>query len=252
MKSLIPLLACATAFAAQVPPAPPPAKAPANAPGKASAPVARAVNPRLLHPDLFKAKAPDLYRVKFTTTKGDFVVEVNRAWAPLGADRFYNLVRAGFFANASFFRAVPGFIVQFGISPNPAVTDVWQKATIHDDPPAQSNKTGTITFATGGPNQRTTQVFINLRDNAQLDSMGFAPFGVVTEGMNVVTSLFNGYGGMAETEGSGPRQELLMKQGKPYLDQNFPNLDSIKTAAVIFPAAPAPMVKKGPAPPAKN
>ncbi len=248
MKSLMPLLACATAFAAQVPPAAPP---PAKAPAKAPTPAAPAVNPRLLHPELFKAKAPDLYRVKFTTTKGDFVVEVNRAWAPLGADRFYNLVKAGFFANASFFRAVPGVFVQFGISPSPAVTDVWQKATIHDDPPAQSNKTGTITFATGGPNQRTTQVFINLRDNTQLDPMGFSPFGVVTEGMNVVTSLFNGYGGMAETEGSGPRQELLMKQGKPYLDQNFPNLDSIKTAAVIFPAAPAP-VKKGPAAPVKK
>jgi peptidyl-prolyl cis-trans isomerase A (cyclophilin A) len=190
----------------------------------------------LLHPETLKAKAPDVYEVKFTTTKGDFVVQVTRAWAPVGADRFYNLVKHHFYDQASFFRVLSGFVVQFGLSANPQVTKAWQTATIKDDPVTQSNKPGYITFATSGPNSRTTQVFINLGNNAQLDSMGFAPFGQVTEGMEVVQQLYSGYGEGAPS-GRGPDQGTISSQGKPYLDKNFPNLDSIKTARIVPSAA---------------
>ena len=140
-----------------------------------------------MNPAALKAVAPELYRVKFTTTKGDFVVEVHRDWAPLGADRFYNLVQNRFFTDAAFFRVVPNFIVQFGLPANPAVNTVWQSANIKDDPVKQSNKRGMVVFATAGPNTRTTQLFINLKDNgASLDGQGFAPFGTVTEGMDIV------------------------------------------------------------------
>jgi peptidyl-prolyl cis-trans isomerase A (cyclophilin A) len=174
--------------------------------------------------------------VKFTTTKGDFVVQVNRAWAPIGADRFYNLVKHHFYDDASFFRVLPGFVVQFGLSANPQVSKVWQDATIKDDRVTQSNKPGFLTFATAGPNTRTTQIFINLGDNAQLDSMGFAPFGQVTSGMDVVQKLYSGYGEGAPS-GRGPDQGTITSQGKPYLDKGFPNLDSIKTATIASPAA---------------
>ena len=140
------------------------------------------------------AKAPAVFKAKFTTTAGDFVVEVHRDWAPLGADRFYNLVRYGYFTNAAFFRVVPGFVVQFGLSANPAVNKVWHDAKIQDDPVMQSNKRGSLVFATAGPNTRTTQLFINYADNARLDGMGFAPFGTVVEGMDVVDKIFPGYG----------------------------------------------------------
>jgi cyclophilin family peptidyl-prolyl cis-trans isomerase len=193
----------------------------------------------LLHPATLTAKAPDTFTVKFTTTKGDFVVEVTRGWAPLGADRFYNLVKHRFYDNASFFRVLPGFVVQFGLSANPQISKVWQHANIKDDHVSQSNRPGYITFATGGPNTRTTQVFINLGNNSQLDSMGFAPFGQVTSGMDVVGQLYSGYGEGAPG-GRGPDQGMVADQGKPYLDKNFPNLDSIKTATVVSPAsAPA-------------
>ena len=140
-----------------------------------------------MNPAALKAVAPALYRVKFTTTKGDFVVEVHKEWAPIGADRFYNLVRNRFFTDAAFFRVVPNFIVQFGMPASPAVNAVWEKASIKDDPVKQSNKRGTLVFATAGPNTRTTQFFINLKDNgASLDGQGFAPFGTVTEGMEIV------------------------------------------------------------------
>lgn len=190
----------------------------------------------LLHPETLKAKAPDVYEVKFTTTKGDFVVQVTRAWAPQGADRFYNLIKHHFYDQASFFRVLSGFVVQFGLSASPQVTKAWQTATIKDDPVTQSNKPGYITFATSGPNSRTTQVFINLGNNAQLDSMGFAAFGQVTEGMEVVQQLYSGYGEGAPS-GRGPDQGQISSQGKPYLDKNFPNLDSIKTARIVPPAA---------------
>ena len=198
-----------------------------------------------MNPGSLKARAPEVYRVKFTTTKGDFVVEVNRAWAPIGADRFYNLVRNGFFTDASFFRVVPGFIVQFGIPAYPRIAAAWQNANILDDRVMQSNKKGTITFATAGPNTRTTQLFLNLGDNMPLDGQGFAPFGTVTEGMDVVLNIYSGYG-------ERPEQDRIQSQGKAYLDTNFPQLDSIKSATVIFPeptAAPA-ATKAAPSTPA--
>jgi peptidyl-prolyl cis-trans isomerase A (cyclophilin A) len=198
----------------------------------------------LLHPETLKAKAPDLFRVKFATTHGDFVVEVHRDWAPLGADRFYNLVKAKFFTDNAFYRYSPGFIVQFGVHANPAVTAAWGKATIKDDPVKQSNKKGTLTFAMGGPNTRSTDFFINLKDNAPLDTYpgtAFAPLGTVTEGMDIVEGLYSGYGEMKEMNNpTGPSQTLLQNQGKPYIDKNFPKLDSIKSATVIFPEAAAP------------
>jgi len=200
-----------------------------------------ATDPALLRPATLKARAPDVYDVEFTTTKGNFVVEVTRAWAPLGADRFYNLVKHGFFTNASFFRVVPGFVVQFGISADPKVSAAWDTATIKDDPVRGSNKAGFITFAMGGPNTRTTQVFINLRDNGSaLDGMGFAPFGQVTSGMDVVQKLYSGYGDLPEMGGRGPSEEAISKGGKAYLDKTFPLLDSIKTVTVVSPAAGAP------------
>jgi peptidyl-prolyl cis-trans isomerase A (cyclophilin A) len=200
-----------------------------------------ATDPALLHPAALKAKAPDVYDVEFTTTKGNFVVEVTRAWAPLGADRFYNLVKHGFFTNASFFRVVPGFVVQFGISADPKVSAAWDTATIKDDPVRGSNKVGFITFAMGGPNTRTTQVFINLRDNGSaLDGMGFAPFGQVTSGMDVVQKLYGGYGDLPEMGGRGPSEEAISKGGKAYLDKNFPLLDSIKMVTVVSPATGSP------------
>ncbi len=228
---------------------PPPAKqAPAKTPAPASTPAPAKMTsppPALLNPAALKAKAPDLFRVKFATTHGDFVVEVHRDWAPLGADRFYNLVKNKFFTDNSFYRISPGFIVQFGISAFPAVTKAWANATIKDDPVKGSNKKGTLTFAMAGPNTRSTDFFINLRDNAPLDGQGFSPLGTVTEGMDIVEGLYSGYGEMKEQGGAGPSQPLVQNQGKPYLDKNFPKLDSIKTATVIFPEA-APPAKAAP------
>ena len=189
----------------------------------------------LLHPALLKDKAPDTYVVKFVTTRGDFTVTVNRAWAPLGADRFYNLVKHHFYDNAVIFRAVPNFVTQFGISSYPAVSTAWKKTEIKDDPVAQSNKKGSIVFATAGPNTRTTQVFINLKDNAFLDKTGFAPFGTVDgDGMNVVQMFYDQYG-----DNSGIDQEQIEKTGKPYIDKSFPKLDVIKSATIISPAPAA-------------
>lgn len=196
----------------------------------------------LLQPASLKAQAPAKYRVKFVTTKGNFVVEVTRAWAPLGADRFYNLVKNGFFANASFFRVVQGFVVQFGMSADPAVSMAWQDAKIPDDPVAQSNLRGSLTFATSGRNTRTTQLFINLKDNTQLDRMGFSPFGKVVKGMEVVDRLYSGYGD-ARPGGRGPDQSRINNEGKSYLDKEFPKLDSIKEA-VIEPEQPSKPVKE--------
>src|ERR1700736_2660380 len=192
----------------------------------------------LLHPALLKEKAPDQYKVQFSTTRGDFVVTVTRSWAPLGADRFYNLVKHHFYDNASFFRVLPNFMAQFGISAYPAVNAVWENANIKDDPVTQSNTRGYVTFATGGPNTRTTQVFINFGDNKRLDHDGFAPFGLVSDGMKVVDMLYDQYGEGAPT-GGGPDQNQIQKQGKPYLDKGWPKLDSIKTATIIPPPPPA-------------
>ena len=178
-----------------------------------------------MNPSTLKAQAPDVFRVKFATTHGDFVVEVHRAWAPLGADRFYNLVVNNFFNDAAFFRYVPSFIVQFGLPANPAIGRVWQNANIKDDPGKQSNNRGTLTFATAGPGTRTTQLFINLNNNAPLDSQGFTPFGTVVSGMSVVDGLYSGYG-------EKPDQGQITAQGKAYLDKSFPKLDSIKSATI--------------------
>jgi peptidyl-prolyl cis-trans isomerase A (cyclophilin A) len=198
----------------------------------------------LLHPALLKDKAPDTYVVKFVTTRGDFTITVNRAWAPLGADRFYNLVKHHFYDNAVIFRAVPNFVTQFGISSYPAVSTAWKKTEIKDDPVSQTNKKGAIVFATAGPNTRTTQVFINLKDNAFLDKTGFAPFGTVdADGMKVVEMFYDQYG-----DNAGIDQDQIEKTGKPYLDKSFPKLDVIKSATIISPApAASPAAKPKPA-----
>ncbi len=201
------------------------------------------IDPALLHPAMLKATAPDQYEVTFKTTAGDFVVAVTRAWAPIGADRFYNLVKHGFYNDATFFRVVPGFVVQFGLSANPAVNAAWEKANIKDDPVTQSNHTGFLTFATAGPNTRTTQLFISLGENARLDSMGFAAFGQVTSGMDVVQKIFSGYG-------ESPDQAQITAEGKAYTDKNFPKLDRIISATVTSPAPAAPAHKAAAATPA--
>ena len=182
--------------------------------------------PSLLDPSTMTAKAPETFQAKFATTKGNFTVTVTRSWAPRGADRFYNLVRAGFFADAAFFRVVSGFMVQFGISARPEVAKVWQQARISDDLVTQSNTRGRITFATAGPNTRTTQLFINFGNNAGLDGQGFAPFGEVTEGMEVVDMIYSGYG-------EQPDQGAIQAQGKAYLDARFPKLDHITSATIV-------------------
>jgi peptidyl-prolyl cis-trans isomerase A (cyclophilin A) len=189
----------------------------------------------LLSPAKLKEKAPETYQVKFDTTRGQFTVTVTRAWAPLGADRFYNLVKHHFYDNAAFFRVVPQFVVQFGINANSPVSAAWKHTEIKDDPVTQTNKRGAIVFATAGPNTRTTQVFINLKDNNRLDGMGFAPFGVVDgNGMNVVEMMYEGYG-----DSAGPDQDQLEKQGDPYLLKGWPKLDHIKSATLVAATAAA-------------
>lgn len=190
----------------------------------------------LLHPASLHATAPAVFHVRFHTTKGYFTVEVTRAWAPLGADRFYNLCEHHFYDGASLFRVVPKFVVQFGLPADPRYGRAWANADIKDDPVTQSNARGYLTYAMAGPNTRTTQVFISLVNNARLDSMGFAPFGKVTEGMDVVDQFYSGYGD------NGPDQGRLTSEGKPYVDKHFPKLDSIITAHVVpaTPAHPAP------------
>jgi peptidyl-prolyl cis-trans isomerase A (cyclophilin A) len=193
-----------------------------------SASTASAPPPPLLHPATLKAKAPAVYTVAFSTTKGGFEVRVKRSWAPRGADRFYNLVRAHFFDGVEFFRVVKGFVVQFGISGYPAVSSAWQNANIPDDPVRASNVRGTITFADAGPNTRTTQVFINLANNSRLDSLGFAPFGKVAKGMSVVDKLYAGYG-----EQPTSAQPQIAAQGNAFLKRRFPKLDSVLTARIV-------------------
>ena len=183
--------------------------------------------PQLLHPASLHAKAPPTYRVAFKTTKGTFVVTVHRAWAPRGADRFYNLVRARFFDSVTFFRVVKGFVVQFGISGEPKVASAWQRATIKDDPVKASNTPGTITFATAGPDTRTTQVFVNYGNNASLDAQGFSPFGRVTNGMSVANRLYGGYGDQPTR-----MQQQIGTQGNAFLRKRFPKLDHIVTARI--------------------
>jgi peptidyl-prolyl cis-trans isomerase A (cyclophilin A) len=186
----------------------------------------------LTSPSKLTDKAPDTYKVKFDTTRGIFTLTVTRAWAPLEADRFYNLVKHHFYDNAAFFRVVPNFVVQFGINPNPAVTAAWAHVKMKDDAVVETNKRGTITFAqTSEANSRGTQVFINLKDNGRLDhsGQGFAPFGLVDgNGMNVVEMMYEGYG-----DSAGPDQDQLEKQGDPYLKKGWPKLDYIRSATLI-------------------
>lgn len=185
----------------------------------------------LSNPAALTEKAPAVYKVRFDTSKGAVVIEVHRDWAPNGADRFYNLVKNGFYDDVRFFRVIKGFMVQFGVNGDPKVSSGWRAATIQDDPVKQSNKRGTITFATSGPNSRTSQVFINFADNARLDGQGFAPFGEVVAGMDVVDQLFGGYGEGAP-RGQGPDQSRLQREGNDYLIKEFPNLDVIKRATI--------------------
>jgi len=207
------------------------AAAPAPAPKATTTPTA--TNQKLLNPAALNAQAPATYKVKFQTSKGDFVVEVTRAWAPNGADRFYNLVKNGYYDGARFFRVIKDFMVQFGINGDPAVNTVWHEARIPDDPVQQSNTRGMVSFATAGPNTRTTQVFISYTDrNAFLDGQGFAPFGKVVEGMEVVDALYADYGEGAPS-GMGPAQDRSQSEGNAYLTKNFPNLDYIKKATIM-------------------
>lgn len=184
----------------------------------------------LLNPSTLRATAPAVYKVKFTTTQGEFILQVTRAWAPIGADRFYNLVRGKFYDGCAFFRVIPGFMAQFGISPNPQVSAAWSAQDLRDEPVKQSNKRGFISYAKAGPNTRTTQVFINYGDNSRLDADDFAAFGEVIEGMEVVDKFYSGYGG-------NPDQTAITQLGKSWIEKNMPKVDSIKTA-IIVPAVP--------------
>jgi peptidyl-prolyl cis-trans isomerase A (cyclophilin A) len=185
----------------------------------------------LENPAGLREQAPATFKARFDTTKGAFVIEVTRAWAPKGADRFYNLVKNGFYDNARFFRVVSGFMVQFGINGDPGIMARWRGAQISDDPVSQSNTRGMITFAMAGPNTRTSQVFINFGDNSQLDKMGFAPFGRIVSGMNDVDSINAEYGEGAP-RGRGPDQSRIQNEGNAYLAKDFPRLDYIRKATI--------------------
>jgi peptidyl-prolyl cis-trans isomerase A (cyclophilin A) len=177
--------------------------------------------------------APAVFRARFETSKGNFVMEVHRDWAPGGADRFYYLVKNGFFDDTRFFRAIDGFMVQFGLSGDPKLSGVWREQYIYDDSVKQSNKRGFVSYAKGGPNTRTTQIFINFADNARsLDSQGFSPFAQVVEGMDVVDQLYKGYGDGAP-RGKGPDQSRIRNEGNKYLDADFPQLDKVIKATVV-------------------
>jgi peptidyl-prolyl cis-trans isomerase A (cyclophilin A) len=185
---------------------------------------------KLRNPPALKEQAPATYKAKFDTSKGAFVVTVHRDWAPIGADRFYNLVKNGYFDDVRFFRVISNFMVQFGISGSPTVSAIWRNPSVQlkDDPVKQSNKRGYITFATAGPNTRTTQVFVNFKDNAFLDGQGFAPFGEVSEGMeDVVDKLYSQYA-------AKPQDQFIqiLNQGNAFLNKEFPKLDFVKAATI--------------------
>jgi peptidyl-prolyl cis-trans isomerase A (cyclophilin A) len=188
---------------------------------------------KLKNPASFTEKAPATYKAKFDTSKGAFVITVHRDWAPLGADRFYNLVNGGFYDDCRFFRVIDEFMVQVGINGNPSIQSAWRDARIGDDPSkGQSNKRGMVTFAHAGAGTRTTQFFINFKDNGpSLDKQGFPPIGEVTSGMEVVDKLYSGYGEGAP-RGKGPEQGKLQSDGNAYLTKEFPKLDYIKKATI--------------------
>jgi cyclophilin family peptidyl-prolyl cis-trans isomerase len=182
---------------------------------------------------LWKRHSPDGYRVRLETTKGRFIIEVHRVWAPLGADRFYNLVTQGFFDDSRIFRVRAGYITQFGIAGDAGIASIWRNQAIPDDPVKQSNLRGIVAFAMTGPDTRTTQIYINLVDNTRLDNEGFAPFGKVVEGMEIVDQFYSGYG---EEAGGGMRrgkQGPIFEEGNKYLDQNYPRLDRLIRATIV-------------------
>lgn len=190
-------------------------------------------HPALLEPSRADETAPDSFQVRMHTTKGTFIIEAHRDWAPNGVDRFYNLVKIGYFRDIAFFRVIDGFMAQFGIHGNPEINRAWRKATIPDDPVKKSNKRGFVTFAKRrAPDSRSTQLFINYKDNSSLDQRGFAPIGKVVEGMKVVNKLYAGYGEGAP-RGDGPSQRRLQKDGNKYLKSNFPKLDYLKKATIV-------------------
>jgi peptidyl-prolyl cis-trans isomerase A (cyclophilin A) len=231
MIGFIVVAACLAVYSfAQTPAASAPAKPKSTKP--ATTPYDRA----LLKPALLKDTAPDTYQVKFETTRGDFTVNVTRAWAPLGADRFYNLVKHHYYDGARVFRVLPNFVAQFGISAYPPVNAAWEKETIKDDPVTQKNKRGTLTFAkTPLPNSRTTEIFINLKDNPSLDSQGFAAFGVIEDkGINVVEMFYDQYG-----DSAGLDQTPMEKGGEQYISTKWPKLDTIKTVSLVGDSAAA-------------
>ena len=195
------------------------------------------VSPGFTDPAKLTGKAPETFKAQFDTTKGKFTIDVTRSLSPNGADRFYNLVRSGYFKDIAFFRVIPGFMCQFGIHGDPAVSAKWRDANIPDDAVKGSNTRGTITFATSGPGTRTTQLFINFGDNTGLDGQGFSPFGKVIEGMDVVDKINSEYGEGAPN-GRGPAQGRVQFEGNAYLKKDFPNLDYIKSATIV-PAAAA-------------
>jgi peptidyl-prolyl cis-trans isomerase A (cyclophilin A) len=194
---------------------------------------APAEKPSLDKPKTLTLRAPDLFRAKFATSKGDFVIEAHRDWAPNGADRFYNLVKAGYYNDIRFFRVVSGFMVQLGIHGKPELNAIWREQQIPDDPAVKSNTRGFVSFATAGPGTRTTQFFVNFDDrNSRLDTMGFSPFGQVTSGMEVVDSLYAEYGEGAP-QGRGPNQGRIQDEGNAYLMRDFPKLDYVKEATIL-------------------
>ena len=194
-----------------------------------------APNP-LLHPEQFAEISPATFQVLFETSVGDFVVEVHREWAPLGADRFYNLVTAGYYDDTRIYRVVEGFMAQFGLNPNPYVNRAWKTQFIIDDPVARTHSRGTMTFAKRGLHTRTTEVFINYRDNTMLDTDGFAPFAEVVEGMVVVDAFYAEYGD-GPPRGDGPYAAMAQARGNEYLDSDFPELTRIIRATIGIPSA---------------
>ena len=188
----------------------------------------------LLDPDheSWDREAPEVFKAKFTTSKGEIVIEVTRAWAPKGADRFYNLVDNGFYDGCRFFRVIDGFMAQFGINGDPNVSAVWREQKIEDDPNRQPNTRGRVTFAMAGPDTRTSQLFINFGDNSFLDNQGFSPFGQVVQGMDVVDQLYAEYGEGAP-RGNGPDQGRIQHEGNAYLNKEFPKLDHIINAEIV-------------------
>lgn len=202
--------------------------------GSAADPVAaQSKLEKLMNPAEMNETAPEKFQAKFDTSKGEFIIEVTRAWAPIGADRFYNLVKNGYYDNCRFFRVIKGFMVQFGIHGNPKVARQWYNSNMKDDPVKESNTRGYITYAkTSAPDSRSTQLFINFGNNSPLDKDGFAPFGKVTKGMDIVDSIYSGYGEGAPS-GNGPEQGRIIMEGNAYLEKSFPKLDYIKSATIL-------------------